>query len=63
MNGIIVCHHQRSLTISKVMTILITFHESYCLNFKAYDREQVLHFWQTEFPNLASHNLYDKFIG
>ena len=48
----------RSLTISEIMTILITFHQSHYRDFKAYYCEQVLKHWLPEFPGLVSYNRF-----
>ena len=57
-------HRQRarSLTISEIMTILIAFHQSHYRDFKAYYSEQVLKYWQAEFPGLVSYNRFVEYI-
>lgn len=52
----------RSLTISEIMTILITFHQSHYRDLKAYYHEQVLKYWRPEFPGLVSYNRFVEYI-
>jgi hypothetical protein len=52
----------RSLTISEIMTILITFHQSHYRDFKAYYNEQVLKYWRPEFPGLVSYNRFVEYM-
>lgn len=52
----------RSMTISEIMTILIAFHQSHYRDFKAYYFEQVMKYWQPEFPGLVSYNRFVEFI-
>jgi len=52
----------RSLTMSETMTILIAFHQSHYRDFKAYYTEQVLKYWQREFPGLVSYNRFVEYI-
>lgn len=53
---------ERSLTISEIMTILITFHQSHYRDFKAYYCEQVLKQWRPEFPGLVSYNRFVEYV-
>ncbi|GAP11814.1 transposase, IS4 family [Bellilinea caldifistulae] len=53
---------ERSLSMSKVMTILIHFHQSHYRNFKAYYTEYVLERLRAEFPGLVSYNRFVEFI-
>ncbi len=39
------------------MTILMAFHQSHYLDFKAYYTEQVLKHWRAEFHRLVSYTL------
>jgi hypothetical protein len=52
----------RSMTISEIMTILIAFHQSHYRDFKAYYLDQVLKFWQAEFPGLVSYTRFVEYI-
>jgi hypothetical protein len=52
----------RSLTVSEIMTILITFHQSHYRDFKAYYHEQVVKYWYCEFPGLVSYNRFVEYI-
>ena len=52
----------RSLSLSETMTILIAFHQSHYRDFKAYYTEQVLKYWQREFPGLVSYNRFVEYI-
>lgn len=52
----------RSLTVSEIMTILIAFHQSHYRDFKAYYLEQVLKYWQSEFPGLVSYTRFVEYI-
>lgn len=49
----------RSLCLSEIMTILISFHQSSYRNFKAYYIEKVQANWQQAFPGLVS---YQRFV-
>lgn len=53
---------KRSLTMSEVMTILITFHQSHYRDFKAFYQEQVLKNWRAEFPGLVSYTRFVEYI-
>ncbi len=53
---------ERSLSLSEIMTILITFHQSHYRDFKAYYTQQVLPHWRSEFPRLVSYNRFVEFI-
>jgi Transposase DDE domain len=52
----------RSLSISEVMAILITFHQSHSRDFIAYYLDQVLKSWRAEFPGLVSYTRFVEFI-
>ena len=47
---------------SEIMTILITFHQSYYRNFKAYYCRYVLEHWRSEFPGLVSYQRFVDYI-
>ena len=53
---------KRSLTMSEVMTILITFHQSHYRDFKAFYQEQVVKNWRAEFPGLVSYTRFVEYI-
>lgn len=52
-------HRPRSLSLSEIMTILISFHRSYYRNFKHYYLDQVCEYWKDAFPDLVS---YQRFV-
>jgi hypothetical protein len=52
----------RSLTLSEIMTILISFHQSHYRDFKAFYGEQVAKYWRSEFPGLVSYNRFVEYI-
>ncbi len=45
------------LSDSKIMTIIICFHQSHYTNFKAFFCEMVCTYWTSLFPNLVSYDL------
>ena len=49
----------RSLALSEIMTILVSFHQSHYRNFKHYYLDHVCVHWRTAFPKLVS---YQRFI-
>jgi Transposase DDE domain len=49
----------RSLSLSEIMTILVSFHQQSYRNFKHFYEKHVRCFWQAEFPGLPS---YQRFI-
>ena len=50
---------ERSLRLSEIMTILISFHQSCYRNFKTYSLDKVQTQWQSYFPRLVS---YYRFV-
>ena len=50
------------LSMSEVMTILIHFHQSHYLDFKAYYRQQVCKHMRSEFPALVSYTRFVELI-
>lgn len=58
-NGLHQRKRERSLCLSEIMTILISFHQSCYRNFKTYYREKVQSDWQGDFPGLLS---YQRFV-
>ncbi len=61
-SGQIKRERQRSLNTSEIMTILIAFHQSHYRDFKAYYLDQVVKYWQAEFPGLVSYSRFVEFI-
>ena len=55
-------NRKRSLCLSEVMTILITFHHSGYRTFKDFYCKHVLCYWRKEFPGLVSYNRFVEFI-
>ncbi|NJM68493.1 MAG: IS982 family transposase [Acaryochloris sp. RU_4_1] len=57
-------HRQRNtqLSLSEVMTIQITFHQSHYRNFKAFYLEKVCVEWLPAFPELVSYNRFVEWI-
>jgi hypothetical protein len=49
----------RSLSLSEIMTILVSFHQQSYRNFKHFYQKHVCCFWRAEFPGLPS---YQRFI-
>lgn len=49
----------RSLTLSEIVTILITFHQNHHRNFKHYYVDHVSVYWREAFPGLPS---YQRFV-
>lgn len=49
----------KSLTLSEIMTILITFHQNHYRNFKHYYLDYVCVYWHQAFPKLPS---YQRFV-
>ncbi|CAA9397313.1 Mobile element protein [uncultured Leptolyngbya sp.] len=58
-SGLQLRNRPRSLSLSEIMTILISFHQSCYRNFKTYYQEKVQAEWAAEFPRLVS---YQRFI-
>jgi hypothetical protein len=58
-NGLKQRNRQRSLCLSEVMTILISFHQSCYRNFKSYYVKKVQMEWGKDFPGLVS---YQRFV-
>lgn len=58
MSGAKCRNREGNMTISEMMTILITFHQSSYRNFKAYYCEHVGRYWRSEFPSLLSYNRF-----
>jgi hypothetical protein len=56
--GIQTRKRDRSLFLSEIMTILVTFHQNYYRNFKHYYLDHVRIYWRDSFPGLPS---YRKF--
>ncbi len=54
--------HQRPLSISEVMTILIHFYQSHYQHFKAYCTEHMLLHLEADFPDLISYIRFVDFI-
>ena len=61
-SGLIRRQRQRSLYMSEIMTILISFHQSHYRDFKAFYCQQVLTDWHSEFPGLVSYTRFVEFI-
>jgi hypothetical protein len=53
---------KRTLCLSEIMTILISFHQSCYRNFKTYYLEKVQTQWHTHFPQLVSYNRFVEWI-
>ena len=51
--------HAGKLRVSKIMTILIRFHQSHYRDFKTYYTDHVCEHWRSEFPKLVS---YQRFV-
>jgi hypothetical protein len=49
----------RSLSLSEIMTILVSFHQQSYRNFKHFYQKHVCRYWASEFPNLPS---YQRFV-
>jgi hypothetical protein len=58
MSGEMQRTRERNMTISEMMIILISFHQSSYRNFKAFYCEQVMQDWRNEFPSLLSYNRF-----
>lgn len=48
----------KSLTLSEIMTILITFHQNHYRNFKHYYLDHVCVYWREAFPKLPSYQRF-----
>ena len=53
---------ERSLSLSEIMTILISFHQSCYRNFKIYYLDKVQTQWQSYFPRLVSYNRFVEWM-
>lgn len=53
---------ERSLSLSEIMTILISFHQSCYRNFKIYYLDKVQNQWQSYFPRLVSYNRFVEWM-
>lgn len=58
-SGLATRQRSRSLCLSEIMTLLISFHQSHYRNFKQFYLKQVCIHWQEAFPELVS---YQRFI-
>ena len=58
-NGLRHRKRRRSLTLSEIMTILVSFHQQSYRNFKHFYQKHVCCYWRCEFPGLPS---YQRFI-
>lgn len=61
-NGLKRRKRSRSLCLSEIMTILISFHQSSYRNFEAYYSKQVQTHWRSAFPGLTSYNRFVELI-
>ncbi len=52
----------RTLCLSEIMTIVISFHQSCYRNFKTYYLEKVQKHWQAYFPRLVSYNRFVEWL-
>lgn len=50
---------QRSMSLSEIMTILVSFHRESYRNFKHFYQKQVCRYWRAEFPGLPT---YQRFV-
>jgi hypothetical protein len=62
-NGLQQRQRQRSLCMSEIMTILITFHQSHYRNFKHFYQDHVCKYLHQEFPKLPSYTRFVEFMG
>ena len=53
---------RRRLSLSEIMTILISFHNSGCRTFKAFYLNIVSNYWRSAFPNLVSYSRFIEWI-
>jgi transposase len=53
---------QRSLSLSEIMTILVSFHRQQYRNFKAYYCHHVCVYWRAAFPGLVSYQRFVEWI-
>lgn len=53
---------QRSLSLSEIMTILVSFHQQQYRNFKAFYCKHVCVHWREAFPGLVSYNRFVEWI-
>lgn len=58
-NGLKRRNRARSLSLSEIMTILVSFHQQSYRNFKHFYQKQVCRYWTLEFPGLPS---YQRFV-
>lgn len=58
-NGVRHRRRSRCLQLSEVMTILVSFHQHACRNFKHFYQNHVCRYWRAEFPQLPS---YQRFV-
>ena len=58
-NGLRQRQRRRSMSLSEIMTILVTFHQQSYRNFKHFYQKHVCCYWHREFPGLPS---YQRFI-
>jgi len=58
-NGLRHRHRQRSMSLSEIMTILVSFHQQSYRNFKHFYQKHVCCYWHNDFPGLPS---YQRFI-
>jgi Transposase DDE domain len=60
--GIQTRKRDRSLCLSEIMTILVTFHQNYYRNFKHYYLDHVRIYWRDSFPGLPSYQRFVEWI-
>ena len=53
---------QRSLSLSEIMTILVSFHQQHYRNFKAFYNKHVCVHWREAFPGLVSYNRFVEWM-
>jgi hypothetical protein len=59
LSGSLKAHKRsRSLVLSEIMTILITFRQNYYRNFKHYYLDHVCVYWREAFPKLPSYQRF-----
>ncbi|EKU96572.1 transposase [Leptolyngbya sp. PCC 7375] len=58
-NGLRHRHRRRSMSLSEIMTILVSFHQRSYRNFKHFYQKHVCGYWRRAFPGLPS---YQRFI-
>lgn len=52
-------NRSRSMSLSEIMTIVVSFHQQSYRNFKHFYQNHVCEYWQREFPSLVS---YQRFV-